>query len=140
MKRILCGFLGVALLSAGCADPAAPVTPTPVAPTISETFSDTLLVAGSNLHIFTVTAVGGVKVKLTSLDPSATVGLGIGFPSLGTCSLMQRVNATASDSVQISGTATFPGQLCVQIFDIVGPDGLATLTAPVAYTINVLHS
>ena len=140
MKRILWAVLGAALASSACGDPTAPTTPTPAAPTIAETFSDTLLVAGANKHDFTVNALGGVKVTLSSVEPSVTVGLGIGTPSLGSCSLLQRVDVTASKNVQLSGTATVPGLYCILIFDIVGTDGLGTLPAPAAYTINVLHS
>jgi hypothetical protein len=140
MKRILWAVLGAALITSACADPTAPTTPTPAAPTIAETFSDTLLVAGANTHSFTVNALGGVRVTLASVAPDVKVGLGIGTPSLGSCSLLQRVDATASNAVQLSGTATVPGLYCILIFDIVGTDGLGTLTEPAVYTINVLHS
>ena len=140
MKRILWLVLGAALVATACADPAAPTTPTPAAPTITDTFSDTLLVAGANTHSFTVNALGGVRVTLTSVEPAVQVGLGIGTPSLGSCSLIQRVDATQGNVAQLSGTATVPGLYCILIFDIVGTDGLGTLTAPAVYTINVLHS
>ena len=140
MKRILWAVLGAALVTAGCADPAAPTTPTAALPTIVEVFSDTLLVGGANRHDFTVNALGGVKVTLNSVEPSATIGLGIGTPSLGSCSLLQHVDATASKNVQLSGTVTVPGLYCILIFDIVGANGLGTLAAPAVYTINVLHS
>ena len=54
MKRILWAVLGAALIAAGCADPVAPTTPTPAVPTVTDTFSDTLLVLGANTHQFTV--------------------------------------------------------------------------------------
>ncbi len=140
MKRILCAVLGAALVTAGCADPAAPTTPTAALPTIVEVFSDTLLVGGANTHNFSVNAIGGVRVTLNSVEPGATVGLGIGTPSLGSCSVIDHVNAVAGKGVQLSGTATVPGLYCVTIFDIVGANGLGTLAAPAVYTINVLHS
>src|SRR4051794_36220380 len=108
-KRILGMVLGAAMLAAGCSDPEAPARPTPVPPTIPETFSDTLLVAGVNSHTFSVSAVGGVQVTLQSVDPSATVGLGIGFPNLGGCSPIDRVTTVAGKTAQLSGTATVPG-------------------------------
>ena len=134
MNRILLAVLGAALFTAGCADPTAPAAPTPAVPTITDTFSDTLLVLGANTHPFTVSTIGGVKVTLTSVEPGAAVGLGIGTPSLGTCSVVDRVETVAGPSVQLSGTATVPGSYCVTIFD------LGNLVEPAVYTINVLHS
>jgi hypothetical protein len=134
MKRILWAVLGVALVTSACADPTAPTTPTPAAATVSDTFSDTLLVAGANTHSFTVAALGAVKVSLTSVEPGAAVGIGIGTPSLGSCVVIDRVTAVAGNTVLMSGTATVPGLYCVTIFD------LSNLVEPVVYTINVLHS
>ena len=134
MKRILWAVLGAAFVAVGCADPVAPTTPTPAAPTIRETFSDTLLVLGSNTHQFSVDAIGGLKVTLTAVEPGAAVGLGVGTPSLGSCSVLDHVDAVAGQAVLLSGTATVPGTYCVVIQDI------GNLVEPVAYTINVLHS
>jgi hypothetical protein len=134
MKRILWAALGAAFVAAGCADPVAPTTPTPAPPTIRETFSDTLLVLGSNTHQFSVDAVGGVRVTLSSVEPGATVGLGIGTPSLGSCSIIDQVQAVAGKTVLLSGTATIPGQYCVAIYDI------GNLVESAVYTIDVLHS
>jgi hypothetical protein len=141
MKRILWVVLSAALAMSGCADPVAPTTPVPATPTITDTFSDTLLVLGSNTHQFTVATVGGVKVSLTSVQPGAAVGLGVGTPSLGSCSVIDRVSTVAGQAAQLSGTATVPGSYCVVIFDLVDPtSGVGSLVEPVAYTINVLHS
>jgi hypothetical protein len=134
MKRILLAVLGAALVTSGCTDPSAPVTPTPAVPTLTDTFSDTLLQLGANTHQFTVTVVGGVKVTLTSVEPGAVVGLGIGTPSFGSCSIADKVETVAGAVVQLSGTATVPGSFCVTIYDI------GNLVEPAAYTINVLHS
>ena len=134
MKRILPAVLAVALVSAGCADPAAPTTPTPATPTIVETFSDTLLVAGANTHQFNVDKIGGVKVSLTSVEPGAAVLIGVGTPSLGSCSVIDHIEAVAGKAILLSGTATVPGAYCVIIQDI------GNLVEPAVYTINVLHS
>jgi hypothetical protein len=134
MKRILWAVLGAALFTAGCADPVAPTTPTPAVPTVTDTFTDTLLVLGSNTHQFNVATVGGVSVTLSKVDPGAVVGLGVGTPSLGSCSVIDHVNAVAGQAVQLSGTATVPGPYCVLIYD------LGNLVEPAVYTINVLHS
>jgi hypothetical protein len=142
MKRILWAILAGAVMTTACADPTAPVTPTPVTPTIRETFSDTLLLLGTNMHQFNVSAIGGVQITLSSVDPAAPVGIGVGTPSLGSCSVIQRVDpATAGPSVLLSGTTTVPGAYCVVIYDPADPTtGLGRLTVPVAYVINVLHS
>jgi hypothetical protein len=134
MKRILWAVLGVALVAVGCADPTPPAAPTPATPTVTDTFSDTLLVSGVNTHQFTVSAIGGVKVTLTGVQPSASVGLGVGTPSLGSCSVIDHVEAVAGSAVLLSGTATVPGSYCVTIYDV------GNLVEPAAYTINVLHS
>src|SRR4051812_42158403 len=134
MKRILSAVLGTVVFAAGCSDPVAPTTPTPAVPTITETFSDTLLVGGANTHQFLVNTIGGVKVTLTTVTPGAAVGLGIGFPSTGSCSLLDRIVTVASEPAQLTGTANAPGNLCVEIFDV------GNLVEPAAYTINVLHS
>ena len=134
MKRILWVVLGAALFTAGCADPSAPSTPTAAVPTVAETFSDTLLVLGSNTHNFAVSTIGGVKVSLASVNPGAAVGLGIGTSGTGTCSVIDKVQTVAGPSIQLSGTITVPGTYCVVIYD------LGNLVEPAVYTINVLHS
>ncbi len=134
MKRILAAVLGATILMAGCSDPVAPVTPTPAVPTTTDVFSDTLLVLGANTHSFSVGAISGIKVSLTSLVPGATVGLGIGTFSLGSCTLADRVQAVAGPVVQLSGTVTVPGTYCIEVYDV------GNLVEPAAYTINVLHS
>jgi hypothetical protein len=134
MKRILWVVFAAALVMAGCGDPVPPTTPTPAVPTITETFSDTLLVLGSNTHNFSVDGIGGLKVRLTSLEPSAVVLVGVGYPSLGSCSVVDHALATASQDVLLSGTAVIRGLFCVSITDV------GNLVEPVAYTINVLHS
>lgn len=135
MKRICAAAaLAAALLTAACADPVAPVAPTPVLPTVAETFSDTLLVLGANTHSFTVTDIGGVKVSLTSLKPGAVVGLGVGTSGVGRCSIIDHIPAVAGASIQLSGTVTVPGTYCVEVYD------LGNLVESVAYIVNVLHS
>ena len=135
MKRICAAaVLGAALLTAACSDPIAPVSPTPVPPTVAETFSDTLLVLGANTHSFTVTDVGGLKVSLTSLQPGAAVGLGVGTFGIGSCTIIDHISAVAGASIQLSGTVTVPGTYCVEVYD------LGNLVESVTYTVNVLHS
>jgi hypothetical protein len=133
-KGTTIALLCMALLTAGCSDPAPPPAPTPVAPTVTETFTGTLFPFGSNFHQFAVTQVGGVKVSLTSLNPSAVVGLGVGTPGQGTCIASSHITAVAGSAIQMSGTATVTGNFCVQITDV------GNLVESVAYTIIVSHS
>jgi hypothetical protein len=126
----------VALLNAACSDPVVPSAPTPAVPTITETFSGTLLQLGSNSHQFTVNQIGGIKVSITKIDPSAAVSIGVGTPSTtsGTCLAISNLTAVASAGVQISGTATLIGNFCVAVTDV------GNLVEPVTYEITVLHS
>src|SRR5215217_956526 len=109
MKRILPCALGLSLLAAACADPVAPAAPTPVPPTITETFSDTLLSLGSNTHLFAVQQVGGLEVTVSNVSPKVTVGFGVGVPGLGSCSVVRNSKAVAGETTVLSGTATVPG-------------------------------
>ena len=134
MKTTLATVLCVALLAAGCGDPMSPPAPTPVAPTISEPFSGTLLPVSVSFHTFAVAKVGGLKVTLNSVDPGAAVGVGVGTPGGGGCVLLSGVTAVGGASVQISGTATVVGNYCVSVYDV------GNLVESIAYTVTVNHS
>lgn len=133
-KRVLAISLVLPFLTAGCGDPIAPATPTPVTPTVTESFSDTLLVFGTNTHQFTVQQVGGLKVSVDNVAPGAAVGLGVGTPSTGGCALLGNLTAVPGPSPQLSGTATVAGAFCVSVYDV------GNLVEPVTYTVTVLHS
>ena len=134
MKRSLVTVLGLSLLMAGCGDPVPPSAPTPAVPTIPETFTGTLLTLGANTHQFTVQQVGGLKVSIISVDPSAAVGIGVGTPSSGSCRVLSNLTTVAGPGVQLSGTATVTGTYCVSVYDV------GNLVEPVSYTVTVLHS
>ena len=134
MKRILVTVLGLSLLTAACTDPVAPVPPTPATATIPETFSDTLLVLGSNMHTFAISQVGAVRVSLVSVTPAAAVSLGVGTPSGATCLVINNLTTVAGPGAQLSGSATVTGNFCVSISDV------GNLVEPVTYTVTVLHS
>jgi hypothetical protein len=139
MKKILAVVLSATLLTlstGACSDPTPPAAPTPVTPTISETFTGTLTLAGSNSHPFSVSQVGGVSVSLTLVSPSAAVGIGVGTPSTatGTCTVLSTLTAVGGPGYQMSGTATVTGSFCLAVFDV------GNLVESVAYTITVLHS
>jgi len=134
MKRILAVLLGLSVCAAGCADPQAPATPTPVTPTLTETFTGQLLVLGSNSHTFTVQQIGGLRVTINGVTPPAAVGVAVGTPSGATCLAIQSLTAVANPTAQISGTATITGSFCVRVYDV------GNLVEPVNYTVTVLHS
>ena len=135
-SAVVLASFAVALTAAACSDPSLPPTPTPAVPTIVDTFTGTLLQFGTNSHPFSVQQVGGIKISVTSIDPSAAVGIGIGTPSTasGSCIVLSQVTSVASAGVQISGNATLTGNFCVAVSDV------GNLVEPVTYTITVLHS
>lgn len=137
MKRnFFAAFVIFAAFAPACSDPIVPDAPTPVAPTITDTFTGTLLQGGSNSHPFIVQAVGGIRVSITKIDPSAAVSLGIGTPSTasGTCLAISSLTAVASEGTQLSGTATVTGNFCVAVADV------GNLVEPVSYSVTVIHS
>ncbi len=138
MKHLLAlGFaLALAAVGVACSDPVAPNPPIPVTPTVTEIFTGTLTIGGSNLHQFSVSQPGGLKVTLNDVTPSAAVLLSVGTPSpaTGACAPLNGLTAVAGGSAQISGTATVPGNFCVSIADV------GNLVESVSYTISVLHS
>ena len=135
-RSLVASVVAVAVLACACSDPVVPAAPTPVAPTVTETFTGTLLQLGSNSHPFSVQQIGGIKVSITKIEPSAAVSIGIGTPSTasGTCLAISNLTAVASAGTQISGTATLAGSFCVSVSDV------GNLVEPVTYSITVLHS
>jgi hypothetical protein len=134
--------------------------PTPVQPpSVTENYSGTLFVLGSNLHSFEVKRTSEVDVTLTAVatvavpaDPNATppvtgvpstpitapLTLRVGQPTLTTigvqCSDLMSVKATSGATPQLRGQA-LPGTYCVSISD---PDDV--LPGAVTYAITVGHS
>ncbi len=132
----MAGLAGLALWAGACSDPVAPPAPTPVSPTLTDTFQGTLIAGGNNQHPFTVHAIGGVEVSVTAVDPPATIGVGVGTTTgTGTCSPLQSVVvAPGTAPPQLVGTATITGStFCVSVFDV------GQLTEPISYTVSVLH-
>jgi len=128
-------ILGLALLAPGCSDPVAPPTPTPVNPTITETFTATLGLLGTNLHLFSVQQVGGLTVTISDINPDATLSFAIGAQSVVGCTVLQQLTrAPGGATAQLVGTITAPGNFCVQVFDS------NNIPEPVTYTLTVLHS
>jgi hypothetical protein len=157
--------MALALICAGaaaaCDKNTAPVpVPTPIAtPTVTENYSGTLFVSGSNLHTFEIKESSQVLVTLTSVatvpveaDPSADppiaaspatpvttpLLLHVGQPTLTTlgvqCSLIKSVDATAGPTPQLTGQA-LTGTFCIAISDT-----NRALPRAVTYAITVAHS
>jgi hypothetical protein len=135
-KMIRAAALGVLLLTSACSDPLLPAAPVPAFPTVSEAFTGTLGPQSTNTHQFAVTQVGGVKVTLLDVEPSAAIGIGIGTPSSATasCLVASSTLAVAGTSVLLSGTATVTGNFCISVSDV------GNLVEPVTYSITVIHS
>jgi hypothetical protein len=134
MKRILALALVSAMAAAGCSDPVAPATPTPAAPTLTDTFNGQLLILGSNTHQFSVNQIGAIRVLVNSVSPGASLGVGVGTPSGSNCILLQNLTAVAGPDAQISGTATITGTFCISVFDV------GNLVEAVNYVVTVQHS
>ena len=128
-------IMGLALLAPACSDPVAPPAPTPVTPTITETFNGTLGLLGTNTHLFSVAQVGGLTVTISDINPDATLTFAIGAQSLVGCTVLQQfTRAAGGATAQLVGTITAPGNFCVQVFDS------NSIPEPVNYTLTVLHS
>lgn len=134
MKRIVTFVLGLSLLATACADPVAPATPTPVVPTITETFTGTVAALGSTPFPITVQQVGGITVTISDITPKVTVGFGIGVQGLTGCAVVGQSTAAAGERTQLTGTMSTPGSYCVVVFDT------GQVVDPVSYTLTVLHS
>jgi hypothetical protein len=129
--------IGVALALlvplAGCGS-----SPSTTAPstTVTETFSGTVAVAGSDFHTFSASRAGDVSVTLTAAGPPATIpmGVGIGIPSGATCTLVPGASTitAAGTSAQLVGLIS-NGTLCVQVYDA------SHQTDAVTYAVTVVH-
>ncbi|HEY2905437.1 MAG TPA: hypothetical protein VGJ29_06015 [Vicinamibacterales bacterium] len=133
MRFVIALCCAAALAAAACGE-SAPAAPSVAPATITETFTGTVAVSGSSLQSITVNQVSKLTVTLTSVDPSAALGIGIGSLSNGTCVVLTTNSpVVAGGSTVLSGTA-LAGTLCVTIYDV------GNLVEPVTYTISVAHS
>jgi hypothetical protein len=136
MKRILAGAFAAALLAGACSDPVPNPTPTPVQPTLTETFQGTLSPLATNSHPFVVHQVGGIVVTLTSVNPDAKLSIAVGTPSTttGICVAINAVSTEPGPSPQLTGTITKLGPFCLAVSDT------GIITESTSYTVTVLHS
>jgi hypothetical protein len=136
MKPITLVALAIGLTAAGCSqsNSTTPITLSPSPALTTETFTGTLAAQGATSHVFTVVVAGTVSITLVSAGPPATitVGLGVGNPSGSSCTVVSAVNATASATAQLTGTAS-PGAFCISVFDV------GNLGGAIDYTVTVSH-
>lgn len=123
----------LALSATACgSDPVSPTAPTPVS---TEDFAGTIDPLGTNIHTFTVKAVGPLTVLLTSVSPLATLAVGVsigGWDGTTCTAVAANHNARAGTASVLSGTANV-GNFCVQVYDS------GNFTEPVTYAIQVSH-
>src|SRR6185369_11665051 len=145
MRATTAAILGLMLFGTACSHNSTSTAPstsstttttTPAAPTVSESFTGTLPVAGFRFYSFNIAVNGTVNVTLNSVSgagvPSTVqLGLGIGQPSGLDCSAT--VNATAGVlTAKPQATGTFgPGSFCVRVYDI------GNLFAPANFNITI---
>src|SRR5882757_4984258 len=113
-------------------------TATAAAPTVSESFTGTLPVAGFKFYSFNIAVNGTVNVTLNSVSgtgvPSTVqVGIGIGTPAGVDCTTTSTVTAAAGTAAQLTGTFG-PGLFCVRIYDV------GNLFGPAAFKATIAHS
>jgi hypothetical protein len=148
MRATTAAILGLIVFGTACShssttSPSAttsttPTTTTPAAPTVSESFTGTLPVAGFKFYSFNIAVNGTVNVTLNSVSgagvPSTVqLGLGIGQPSGLDCAATTNVTAgTTAAAPQTTGTFG-PGLFCVRVYDV------GNLFAPANFNITIAH-
>jgi hypothetical protein len=141
MKTAISALLvAFGLVTAACgSDNSSTTAPTATGPS-TEIFGGTLPVNGSSFFSFTVGTTGSVSITLASLTAttpgpalSNVMGLGVGQP-LGTdCNVTNSVPAAPALTPQLVNSLT-PAIYCTRIYD------LGNLTAPVNFTIRIVHN
>jgi len=139
VKQILTVLIVVALAAAGCSsnDTSSSLPATPSSPLVTENFSGTVQVGGSDWHPFTVTSSGfQITLDLTSVGPPSTISMGFGVGAWDgtTCTPLSGGVATvqASATPQVGGNIN-AGTYCAIVFDV------GNQSAPVTYTAVVVH-
>jgi hypothetical protein len=143
MKPTLFALVVCALAGTACGD-GGNSTPNFIQPTptqVTENFTGTVAIGGSDIHTFTVAADGqALAVTLTAAGPPATifVGLGVGTPSgtpIGSsCTLLSGGSTVtpAGTTPQLSGTIS-AGSYCLVVSDV------GNQTAAITYAATVTH-
>jgi hypothetical protein len=120
--------VGLAVLTSACG-----TAGLPTGATSTQTFTGVLSASGSFAQSVTVAGSGEFDLTLSSLTPQTTitVGLGIGQPASGTCSLLTSIeNAKVGSLVSLTVVA---GPYCVVIYDIGNIQGSDTFALTVVH-------
>jgi hypothetical protein len=122
------------LAGAGCGSSTLATPPTATAPSVTETFSGTVPVLGTDFHNFTTTVQGEIDLALTAAGPPPTItmAVAIGTPSGGVCSAITSGNISASPTVYVAGTGP-AGTYCISVTEI------GNALQPIDYTVTVTH-
>jgi hypothetical protein len=126
------------LFSAACTSNTTPSPTTPTPATTTETFSGSVEHLATSGNSFVVSTNGAVTIELTSVEPLATLALGVGVTSwdgtaCGTTPISKNDNAR-SGVTALSGTAT-AGNYCVTVYDSGNvPEGWT-----VSFSVQVVH-
>jgi len=131
-------LLAFAAICAACGNdnnPSTPTTPTTPAGTVTETLNGVMAPKGTATRTFTARQAGTVTVQLARVDPSVTLGLGIGIRGATgiDCKFSQTVNTQAGTAAQLTASVDL-GTYCAGTYDIgnVGQGG-ATVTVTVTH-------
>ena len=131
-------LLACAAICTACSNnnnPSTPTTPTTPAGTVTETLNGVMAPNGTAIRTFTARQAGTVTVQLARVDPSITVGLGIGIRGAtgADCKFTQTVNTQSGTTAQLTATVDL-GTYCAGAYDIgnVGQGG-ATVTVTVTH-------
>jgi hypothetical protein len=131
-------LLAFAVICAACSNnnnPSTPTTPTTPAGTVTETLNGIMAPNGTATRTFTARQAGTVTVMLARVDPSVTVGLGIGIRGAtgADCKFTQTVNTQGGTTAQLTASVDL-GTYCAGAYDIgnVGQGG-TTVTVTVTH-------
>lgn len=128
-------ILLTAAICGGCSSSdTSTISPSPV--TTTETFTATVDQLGSVSYPFMVSSAGPVQVKLTAVDPLATMALGVAITAGGTAcgtDIAQNTNAKMGTTA-LTGTAA-AGGYCIRVFD----SGNIPAGTTVTYSGEVTH-
>jgi hypothetical protein len=125
--------------ASGCSsNTSSPVPTTPTPDNITEPpFQGTLTVNGAATVPFVTTQTGTATATLAALDPdpdgTVIIGLALGTWNGTTCQLVL-TNDSASVGASVVGSVAGAATLCVRVYDV------GKLTAPVTYTVNIVHN
>ena len=128
-------LVALAFVGSACDNgPDTPLVPTP--PNITETFTGTITLNGSETHPFTTTAVGRATATITAVTPAGSfIGFQLGTWSGAVCTAVLSNDAGTQDSVLTAVTQSTLTPLCVRLHD---PNGTLT-DKTVGYTVSVVH-